>query len=172
MKKHLLAVIVLFSICFSVQAQTGNDDANSEPESSSQISEETFTKVKEIDWDGISHNFGEIEVYEKVNHAFKFKNISKAPIIITDVKVTCGCTSPKWTQEPVMPGEMGEVSIDFNSWKDGVFSKTISVYTSAGNYPEKLYISALVIDPLKEEAPEFEEVEFEEDKKAEKTDPK
>ena len=53
-----------------------------------------------------------------------------------------------------MPGEIGEVSINFNSWKDGIFSKKISVFTSADNYPEKLFISANVIDPLKEEGEE------------------
>ncbi len=155
-----------------MHAQSEKDTLISEPVDSVYISEESFTKEKEISWETLSHDFGKIEVYNKVNYAFKFENVSKAPIIITDVKVTCGCTSPKWTQAPVMPGEFGEVSIDFNSWKDGVFSKTISVYTSAGNYPEKLYISAVVIDPLKDENQEFEEVEFEEDKENEKLEKK
>ncbi len=140
--KKILVLLLLF--CAANVSSFAQDAVEGEVEDSS-ISE-SYTLKKQMDWGSLVHSFGNIKTYEKVEHTFKFTNVSTAPIVILDVKVECGCTAPEWTQEPVMPGEDGEILIKFNSWKTGVFTKPIKVYTNAENYPTKLFITAIVED--------------------------
>src|SRR5678815_4363893 len=69
-----------------------------------------------ITWEKSVHDFGDIPSGDKVEHTFKFKNTGTQPLIITNVQVTCGCTTPKgWARDPIAPGESGEITIAFNS---------------------------------------------------------
>lgn len=79
------------------------------------------------------HDFGTIkEVDGAVAYDFEFVNQGNAPIIIKNVESSCGCTSPEWTKQPVLPGKKGFVKATFNP-KDrpGYFDKTITVYSNA-----------------------------------------
>lgn len=80
-----------------------------------------------------SHDFGTIqEVGGAVAYDFEFENQGNAPILIKNVESSCGCTSPEWTKQPVLPGKKGFVKATFNP-KDrpGYFDKTITVYSNA-----------------------------------------
>lgn len=66
---------------------------------------------------------------------FEFKNIGDAPLIISDVRSTCGCTVPSFSKEPVLPGKTGEINVKYNM-NPGVIRKTITVESNAVNYPE------------------------------------
>ena len=91
--------------------------------------------------------FGEINQGEVVEHIFKFKNEGNAPLILTNVQTTCGCTAPQWPRETaIAPGEMGEIKIVFNSrGKSGMQSKTITVSSNAQNATERIRITASVM---------------------------
>lgn len=75
------------------------------------------------------HNFGKInESNGKVEYKFMFTNTGNSPLIINKVKATCGCTSPTWTEKPIMPGQKGFVSAVFDpSNRPGNFSKSVFV---------------------------------------------
>ena len=62
---------------------------------------------------------------------FKIKNTGEAPLVLTRVIASCGCTTPEWTKEPIAPGKTGDIKITYNP-KDrpGPFVKTISVYSN------------------------------------------
>src|SRR6188768_1285050 len=63
-----------------------------------------------------THDFGDIFQGDKVEETFKFVNTGTEPLIITNVQVTCGCTTPKgWPRDPIMPGGKGELTVAFNS---------------------------------------------------------
>ena len=64
-------------------------------------------------------------------HTFKIKNTGEAPLVLTRVIASCGCTTPEWTKEPIAPGKTGDIKITYNP-KDrpGPFVKTISVYSN------------------------------------------
>lgn len=141
--KSLLILSLFLFVSMGVFAQA-EDQIEESADSTSQVVE--YVNKQQIDWDKLVHNFGTIDAYERAEHTFTFTNVSTAPVVILDVKVTCGCTAPSWTQEPVMPGEVGEINIKFNSWKSGVFTKPVTVYTNAADYPTKLFISAIVKD--------------------------
>ncbi|MGB0430061.1 MAG: DUF1573 domain-containing protein, partial [Bacteroidia bacterium] len=57
-----------------------------------------------IQFKNTEHDFQHIPQGEPVTVAFKFTNTGNTPLILTDVKASCGCTTPEWPQEPIMPG--------------------------------------------------------------------
>jgi hypothetical protein len=66
---------------------------------------------------------------------FEIKNVGDAPLIITDVKSTCGCTVPTKPKEPIMPGKTDIIEVKYNM-NPGPIRKTITVESNAVNYPE------------------------------------
>lgn len=86
-----------------------------------------------IDFDHRIHDFGNIkEINGSVSYDFVFTNRGTAPVLIRNVESSCGCTSPEWTKQPVLPGKTGYVRATFDP-KDrpGHFDKTITVYSNA-----------------------------------------
>ncbi len=84
------------------------------------------------------YDFGEIkEADGKVSHTFLIKNEGDAPLVITRVIASCGCTTPEWTREPIAPGKTGELTVTFDpAGRPGQFTKTVAVYSNGktGNY--------------------------------------
>lgn len=86
-----------------------------------------------IQWEEKTFDFGEIEQGSTVEHTYKFTNVGNEPLIITNVQVTCGCTTPKgWPRDPIMPGGKAEITVAFNSaGKMGKVDKTVTVVSNA-----------------------------------------
>ncbi|PLX05985.1 MAG: hypothetical protein C0596_15950 [Marinilabiliales bacterium] len=85
-----------------------------------------------ISWDKTVHDFGKFnEADGKVVATFEFVNTGNEPLYITNVKASCGCTSPEWSKEPVKPGEKGYVKAAYDPNKrPGKFNKSITVTTN------------------------------------------
>jgi hypothetical protein len=64
---------------------------------------------------------------------FEFTNTGDAPLIIKDVKSTCGCTVPTKPKEPILPGKTGKIEVKYNM-NPGPIRKTITVESNAVNY--------------------------------------
>jgi hypothetical protein len=82
----------------------------------------------------IFHDFKQIKQDQVVSYIFKFKNTGDQPLVINDVKIPCGCTTPEFPKNPVMPGQEGEVKVTFNpvGQPRGEFRKTLIVHSNAG----------------------------------------
>lgn len=82
-----------------------------------------------------THDFGDMYQGDKVEETFKFTNAGTEPLIITNVQVTCGCTTPKgWPRDPIPPGAKGELTVAFNSaGKMGRQNKVVTVVSNATN---------------------------------------
>lgn len=79
-------------------------------------------------------NFGAISDGDVVDHDFIFTNTGKAPLIISSAQGSCGCTVPKYSNEPIAPGSTGVISVQFNSkGKGGSQEKTVTL--SANTVP-------------------------------------
>ncbi len=65
--------------------------------------------------------------------SFEFRNTGDAPLIITNVQSTCGCTVPSKPTEPIMPGKTGKIDVKYNM-NPGPIRKTITVESNAVNY--------------------------------------
>jgi hypothetical protein len=65
--------------------------------------------------------------------SFTVINRTDAPILITNARKSCGCTSdPVWTKTPIEPGKTGTVSMEFDpKGRPGPFDKTVTIYTNS-----------------------------------------
>lgn len=88
------------------------------------------------------YDFGEIkEEQGQASHEFKFKNAGTVPVKLTDVKASCGCTTPDWTRDNVAPGKEGMVKAIYNTAnRPGPFQKTITVKAQPENGQEEVHI--------------------------------
>lgn len=91
---------------------------------------------------------------------FEFKNTGDAPLIIKEVKSTCGCTVPSWPKDPIAPGKSGKIEVKYNMGL-GPIRKTITVQSNASNYTD-----GVVPLKLKGEVVKKEEVNILEKKKS------
>ncbi|HOB27499.1 MAG TPA: DUF1573 domain-containing protein [Bacteroidales bacterium] len=99
----------------------------------SQLSMAQTTNGPIIKFDKQSYNFGEITQGAKAEVDFIFTNTGNEPLILSNVRSSCGCTVPKWTNEPVKPGEQGKITVKYDSNRIGSFSKQITVSSNANN---------------------------------------
>lgn len=91
------------------------------------------------------HDFGEIEDGTPVETVFSYTNDGKAPLVITDIKSTCGCTVPQdWSREPLAPGASSQFTVKFNGKGNGVTSKTVTITSNTEAGTEKVKIKAFV----------------------------
>jgi hypothetical protein len=98
-----------------------------------------------VQFDRTDHDFGTIKEGTKVTHVYKFKNTGEAPLIIEDVRPSCGCTAPEWSKEPVPPGGEGYVKAEFDSGgKPNMQNKTITVVSNAWPKQATLSFKAMV----------------------------
>ena len=97
-------------------------------------------RFKEETWD-----FGSIPQGIPVTHTFTFTNVGKVPIIITDVKPSCQCTTPKWPKEPILPGKSAEIDVQYNSLHEGGFDKSCTITSNATSSPKYLHIKGTVL---------------------------
>jgi hypothetical protein len=101
-----------------------------------------------ITWELLSHDFGDIVQGDKVDYTFKFTNTGDQPLVLTNVEVTCGCTTPKgWPRDPIIPGGKGELTVAFNSaGKFGRLNKVVTVTSNSVGSTNQVMITANVIE--------------------------
>lgn len=116
MKKILLICAVVLGFAFNASAQTDTK------------AEFKFNEEK--------HDFGKIPQGTPVTTVFEFTNVGTEPLILTEVKPTCGCTIADYTKTPVAKGGKGTIKITYNAAVASAFNKTI-VVTSNAKTPTK-----------------------------------
>lgn len=93
-----------------------------------------------------SIDFGDLTQGDKVEHTFVFQNTGTAPLIISNVAVTCGCTATQWPKEPIAPGKSSELKISFNSTgKMGKQNSVVRIYSNASEPIEKVSLISNVL---------------------------
>ncbi len=98
--------------------------------------------------DGSTFDFGVIIQGENVAHTFIIKNVGEADLVISQASASCGCTVPKFSREPIAPGQTGKVEVAFSSaGRSGQQLKTITLLTNAQPSTVTLTIKANVIVP-------------------------
>lgn len=102
-------------------------------------------KVAIIDFDIDIIDYGTIAQGANGTKTFTFTNKGNAPLIISEVKTSCGCTVPSYSKAPILPGEAGELEIKYNTKKLGSFTKTITVISNAKEINKILKIKGTVV---------------------------
>ena len=106
-------------------------------------------KVAKIEFKSKVIDYGTVEKGANGLRTFEFTNTGDAPLIISSVKSTCGCTVPKKPKGPIMPGETGEIEVKYDTNRVNPIRKTITVISNADTPTVALKIKGLVIDPSK-----------------------
>lgn len=97
-----------------------------------------------------THDFGTMGQQQTVKHTFAFKNEGDAPLVIQNVKATCGCTGTLLSKKELAPGEEGDIEVTFSSGvSGGEKKKSIFVYSNDPKKPStELHVLAKVVVPL------------------------
>jgi hypothetical protein len=130
--KKLFLILVAFTCMASLYAQQATT-----------VVTDSTAKAK-IVFESLTHDFSTITQGGDGNCVFKFVNEGVAPLILSNVQASCGCTTPSWTKDPVMPGVAGEIKVHYDTNRLGTFSKSITVTSNAVNSPVVLRISGEV----------------------------
>ena len=117
-------------------------------------------QVEQLAFEERDHDFGVIQEEDgPVMYEFKFTNNGTEPVSITNVKASCGCTTPAWTREPVAPGASGFVQAKYNPRnRPGKFNKSLTISLSQGPQ-QRVYIRGEVT-PRKRTPEEMYPAEF------------
>jgi len=115
--------------------------------SCSQQSPRTSDIIQEaaaIEFETTEHDFGTILQGGNGTFEFVFKNTGKEPLILNNVRSSCGCTVPQWPREPINMRDKAVIKVKYNTRITGSFAKSISVYSNAGKDPVVLKIKGKV----------------------------
>jgi len=101
----------------------------------------------DIQFEKMDFSFGKIkEEAGPANYNFSFTNTGKIPLIIQGVEASCGCTTPEWSREPILPGKKGVIKVSYNpEQRPGIFTKSITVKANIPKSVVVLTISGEVV---------------------------
>lgn len=111
-----------------------------------------------------SFDFGTIASGSVVSTVFHFENVGESELQITEVRPSCGCTIPEYTEGAVAPGEHGVLHVDYNAaGRSGWFRHSVVVIFSDGSATalrETIFVEGRVVpkelmDAVKQGGVEF-----------------
>jgi hypothetical protein len=132
--RKIIALFILGFLTFTMNAQ--EKQVTEKPKDTNAPVFEFATEV--IDYGKIALNADGVRT-------FKFKNVGKSPLVISDIKSSCGCTVPKKPAGPIMPGDSGEIEVKYDTNRPGGFSKSITVSSNANEPVKNLQIKGIVL---------------------------
>ncbi len=117
-----------------------------------------FATAQTITFDKTTFDYGVVKNGANGDRSFTVTNTGSQPLIISSVKASCGCTTPKFSKDPILPGKSAKIEVGYNTKINGAFNKMIEVYS---NDPENsrsvIYIKGKV-DPAEAAAVAAQEV--------------
>jgi hypothetical protein len=90
-------------------------------------------------------DYGEIAKGSDGLRVFEFTNTGDAPLIVSEVKSSCGCTVPEKPKGPVGPGESSVIKVKYDTKRVGPIRKTITVYSNADEPIKSLKIKGKIL---------------------------
>jgi hypothetical protein len=143
MKRFTLFVVAVFA-AFAVFAQSA---------AQGNVAEEN-PNAPEISFDKTVHDYGAVPYKGDGKCEFKFTNSGQEPLILTNVRSSCGCTVPKWPREPILPGQSEVIHVEYKTNRIGRINKTVTVQSNARTKSVVLRIQGQVLSPEESTAPE------------------
>ena len=90
-------------------------------------------------------DYGQIAKGSDGLRIFEFTNTGDAPLIISDVKSSCGCTVPEKPKGPIAPGDSSVIKVKYDTNRVGKIRKTVTVYSNATEPIKALKINGEVM---------------------------
>jgi hypothetical protein len=110
-----------------------------------QVKAQTIDSTLTIKFVSSEHDYGTIEQGSDGSCNFVFTNAGKTPLVLSNVRASCGCTVPTWPREPILPGKEGSIKVMYNTNTIGSFQKSITVNSNAKNSEIMLIIKGNVV---------------------------
>lgn len=136
--KFMKSIFIIALVCLTASYSFSQEKVNSEPSKTK--------KTGIIVFKSLEYDFGLLNYDEEARAVFKFKNISKKPVKLTNVKASCGCTGTEWPREEIAKKKKGEIVVTYNSKIVGKFNKTVYVYIDGEENPIQLVIKGEVLN--------------------------
>ena len=105
------------------------------------------TKLPVMTFDRTNHDFGAIQDGTPQETVFYYTNTGDAPLVISEMKGSCGCTVPKGWSSPLLPNETGQFTVKFNGKGNGKTTNTVTIKANTKKGTERVQISATVNKP-------------------------
>lgn len=145
MKKIILGLTTVCLIAFSSCKENAAKKIEESNVTAAAVRDASSSKFPVLEFDKKEHDFGEIEAKKSVETIFNYKNTGDAPLVITNIKSSCGCTVPQdWSREPLAPGAEGKFTVKFNGSGSNKISKSITVTANTEKGSEIVKITAFV----------------------------
>lgn len=139
-----IAAMAIMASCGNT-SQQGDNNGMEESAVTAESTNENEGPLGKIEYVETEFDFGTVKEGAVVDHVFKFKNTGDAPVILSQVSASCGCTTPDYTKEPVLPGQEGEIKVSFNSQGQvGRQQKIVTVSSNAENKVSTVQIKGTV----------------------------
>ena len=142
-------ILFLFSLLFLLSC--GDDPfskVKSENVERATTRDVSTSKFPVMTFDKKVHDFGTIKDGTPVQTVFNYTNTGESPLLITDIKSTCGCTVPRdWSREPLSPGESSQFTVKFNGKGANKTSKTVTITANTESGKETVRITAFIDNP-------------------------
>jgi hypothetical protein len=124
-----------FCVAASVLVSCGNSGTKeAEHADSVATNEASASGTGKIEFAEAAFDFGQVKEGETVEHVYTFTNAGTSPVILSQVSASCGCTTPSYTQTPILPGKSGEIKVSFDSnGQVGKQQKIVTVVSNAEN---------------------------------------
>jgi len=90
-------------------------------------------------------DYGEIAKGSDGVRVFEFTNTGNAPLVISKVSSSCGCTIPKKPEDPILPGKTGEIQVKYDTNRVGPIAKAITVISNAATPTVVLKIKGKIL---------------------------
>ncbi len=120
MKIRITGMFLLVMMSLGLMAQPGVEG-----------NKETATEKSVIEFAERIHDFGTIKSGDQAFFYFVFTNSGNAPLVISNVRSSCGCTVPQWPRVPVLAGKSDSIRVEYNTRIKGAFNKSITVFSNA-----------------------------------------
>lgn len=129
-----------------VLASCGNADNKVTESADSVATEEATAAGGKITFEESEFDFGQVKEGEVVEQVYTYTNTGTAPVILSQVSASCGCTTPTYTQTPVLPGKTGEVKVSFDSnGQVGQQQKIVTIVSNAENHVTTVQLKGEVL---------------------------
>lgn len=133
MKKFITFSAILTFILVTACGQQAQEEKNQ------------FATGAKIEFEVKNHDFGEVPYKGEAIVNFEFKNTGDEPLILSNVKPSCGCTTPSWPKGEIKPGKSEVIKVQYRTTsRPGSFNKSITVYSNGSESPIVLRIKGVV----------------------------
>jgi hypothetical protein len=114
-------------------------------------STKTTTEIHQLaSFTNDNYNMGPTPVGKNTSFNVYIKNISAGDTLwIADVKVGCGCTTPKYrVNDPIAPGQTSLVTLGFTGSARGEFTKYADIIFKSGQTKQIKFYGQAIADTL------------------------